>query len=215
MDLFGIDWSEGWAGNLTAEIVGIVGGVLITYLVVERVVRWRISRDRKPARKRLIDKLRRTILLINSRWAAALEMEGAYDVNRSSAELEEEVRSRLKERLGFDKGNQTLDDLVAANLAGSASFASQRLRRLAVGIGQELQEMSLTVDRYANILEDDTELQTLVGDLEDRAPNVKRSLGSLEAFEAMDMEEQGKADVVTMCLLTFDTSSKLRKYLDS
>ena len=214
MHLWGVDWSSGWAGNITAEIVGLVGGLLVAYFVADGVVRWRLGQQQRPVRERLRQKLHRTILMVNSRWAAALDIPGAYGMERSSAELETEVRSKLRERLGFIQ-NQTLEERTARRLEGAQTFPSGILNRLGTGIVEDLQEMSGTADRYANVLEDEPTVHALVGDLEDYAPRIRRSLAALEGWEAAGLEGTGKSDIITMCLLAFDTCSKLRNRLDS
>jgi len=213
MDLFGIDWSDGWAGNITAEALGLAGGILVTYLVAERVVRWRLTQERRPARQRLMERLSSHIRGISATWLAALGMSDSYDLGTSTADLEKAVQTELDSRFAPSPGI-TLDGLVARNLAAAGAFPNETLSRLYRGVLQELERVSRTADRFAVILQEDGALHGLVADLEYCADSMALTLTTNPLLERLGLGDSAKLGVTTDCKLAFDRAAALRAHIE-
>ena len=205
MDLFGVDWSDGWAGNLTAELVGVVLGLIVTYLVVDRVIRWRLKQERRPLEDRLKRNLESNIWMISVSWALSLSLWNRGEL----ATMSDELQTRVEERLEHYKSPDEVQDLAAE----TDRVPGRSLVGLAKELLEQIGDISRAADRYANILADDPTLHGLIGDLESCGSGLEQAIVGLPSLEQSGAEDAGRLALVALSKVAFRHAMKLQSHL--
>lgn len=205
MTLFGVDWREGWAGNLTAELVGVVLGLLVAYVVADRVVRWRLRRERRPLRQRLVGRLQSELRMIAVSWGYRLGTSGPGEATNRSVDVEARVEAELAR---YPSASDTQE------LIGRVERRDPRgLVRLAREISEDIRGVTRATDRYADIVAEDPTLHGLIGDLEEVGTSLETTLKSLPSVEGAGLADAGKLGLVAFCKSAFEDACKMRSHL--
>ena len=210
MEIFGVDWSDGWAGNITAEAVGVVFSLLVAYLVADRVVRWRLQQERRPAKDRLLRSLASGLDMLNYRLGRCLGILEIGEIGENSADVESRVRAELEAFTAIE-GTRELRD-VARELVEKAE-RMPGLSAMARGILEDIGRVSQVADRYANIVAEDARLQVLIADLEDCGSRLEKSLVALPGYENAGLAGTGKLGLVSGSTMAFERGRDLRRHL--
>ncbi len=101
---------NGFLGNLAAEAIGLVVGLFVTYLIVKKLLRWQEERTWRPAKKRLLRRLRSAIQLTVAAWvnvAKPAAVPRGYELKNLSPEEEERILSAAAEEMEALKNRES------------------------------------------------------------------------------------------------------------
>jgi len=205
VELPGVDWREGWAGNFTAELVGVVLSLLVAYVVADRVVQWRLRQERRPLRQRLASRLKSELRMISVSWAFRLGTWKPGDVANDSVDLEAPVEAELTRYRSPEEMQELIGRVELDHPRGLAQLAQE--------IADDIRGVTRAADRYANIIEDDPTLLGLIGDLEEVGANLESTLKETRSLERVGAADAGRLGLVTFCLIAFNHAREMRAHL--
>jgi len=159
---------------LVAEGVGVVLSLIVTYAVVEQLLRWRDRRTWRTARSRLLSRLfgvTNHALLI---WAFVARPNLTNRLVESPKTTLDEIASELESELA---------DLTKSFAKVPDNRANPYWKRNALMLGHMTEELFRVVDRTELAIERDPRLVSLVSDLEDASSSLQAFAMSTETFE--------------------------------
>ena len=158
--------TDGLPSNLLAEAIGITGGLLVTYLIVEKVVKTRLKRDRKPLRERLIKELGVAVQFLTVAWSIRLYVITNEEIKSGKrygllVRLEERINNLDPISLTTELRKYTGDDAI---------------RRLAIETITYLNRFSRVADRAFQIIDDEPQIQSSIAGVESAGFEVEQAL---------------------------------------
>ncbi len=153
-------WTEGLKSNLLAELTGFVFGTLMTLFGIHRLLEWRERSRLAPLRERFANRIETALELMAMSWAMGLSMAGKGEIPphlhvgvlKAVGDLEKGLVETLRESMARENKSYVL------------ILADQTV--------DLVRDISLSADRFPQVLTYDVELAELVEDIEQKANQV-------------------------------------------
>lgn len=196
------DYQRGLESNLVAEFIGLLAGVVVTYLIVDRVVSARLKAHNKPLLRRLRDRIEYAVAMMAYSWAVALGRARAEDAAVASRGS---FVSPIEELLCAPSASvQSILD----QLRSTSSEAPLLIATLTV---EDVTRISSLAERLASVVATDLALQELLADLDGIVADLELSVRHWARIEESVMRES-EAALVEAARAAFQGALALRAY---
>lgn len=195
--------TDGLASNLIAEFIGLISGLIVTFLIVDRLTRRNLRLHYKPLSARLKAGVTSTVSSMLVAWAVALDIITTADtLSGGRPALDERVHNRL-EALGEELGATILE----IDTAGAS-----RLAAATIEAGSEITHIA---DRLMQVVSSDVDLQALIADFEDAVDAVERIVMVHQgAGNAGEIQADVDRALVTLSRTALERAVQLRDYVE-
>ncbi len=199
------DYTNGLESNLVAEMVGLLAGIVLTYLIVDRVVSARLKAHNKPLLRRLRERIEYAVAMMAYSWAVAFGVARAEDGATASRGS---FVSSIEELLCAPAASvqSILDQLRSAS-----SDAPLLIATLTV---EDVTRISSLAERLASVVATDLALQEQLADLDSIVADLELSLRHWARIEESAMRET-EATIVERARDAFRRALALRAYADA
>ena len=197
------DYTRGLESNLVAEMVGLIVGVAITYLIVDRIVQSRLRSQNRPLLKRLRERIDYAVAMMAYSWGIVLGVAGTDDaVEASRGSLIAEISSRLDSHSAESlAGEMRVRDPEGPLLLGT--FTLENANRVI-----------MLSDRLSHITATDGTLEGLLTDLDGVVEDIAiavRHWGRIDSASVPAAE----TGLVELCRGAFTKGLSLKIYVDA
>lgn len=194
--------TDGLASNLIAEFIGLVTGLIITYLIIDRVVQRRLRAHNRPLLRRLRERIEHSESMLSFSWAVALGAAGVAElVDADPAKLRRDVRQRL------DPLKESTDRLTV-QMKGADPAAPLVLAGFTI---ESASGITILADRFSQAIAADFELQEKIADLENLARNIEVIVRHWKQI-APDKIAESETRLVDLCRQVLARTHALEEY---
>lgn len=196
-------WWESFASNLLAETVGLVVGLIVTYIIVDWVVKNRLENQESPLRSRFSTGTRASVALLHFSWAMVLGLVTPAELASGQyALLAERVRSQI-----VGQPPESLIQRIRSNdLEGVELLAKYTVANV--------EKITRLADRFAAVISRDVQLVGMVADVEDGAREVALALQGRGASTDITFLDLVDAGIVALARTTWEQACTLDAHIE-